>query len=695
DYVGGTSIGGVMGALYAAGYSARELLEISRRTDWNDLFTDEPSRRSLPYDARRQDSMYSITVGFQNAQPLLASGVSPGQSIVERLDDLLSAYAVAGSFDRLPKPLRVVATNLATGEEKVFREGDLKTAVRASLAVPGAFTPVSYQGEVYIDGDWSNALPVDRLAEFDPDYIVAVRLGELQPVDELDGAPEVLDQASRILRLERLEANLSRADVVISPDVSDYGVASFSADEALIERGREAARRAADELRALSARVEESVKRPPEIDGPSREAATRSGTRHLPDEEFPVTVTEITYSRDSAPESADAEIREALLGRTTTQEIRESVYALYDSGRYRFVTYTLSPHDDGETVTLDIDLSAKATRTTEVQAGFSFRSDLWTPTAPGFTSHWNLLMRELAVQGSRWSTSVWIGEVPSAASEFRYPLAGRSAATASLYGLNEIIRFYEERRIASVYAVPRFGARLGVVTVVFDAGELWLDGVGEWTEPVPRSGALREITAEGFRVGGNVAGRLDTTDRYPYPRTGTQTEAGYHIRYAFRPRRLYHHGWVQQRLYVPVFRESSVMYQISVASDFQSGLPGFEHYTLGGPQSFPGLHTGEMRGNHLAAIAAEARLRIVDLPPGAGGSVYATVRAAAGRAWAGAFGTILDDPGVPAGFGVGIGADTILGRAGLGVGITTDGRIAAGLVIGNEMGVPFHAEGID
>jgi NTE family protein len=88
DYVAGTSIGSVVGALYAAGYSAEDILQISRETKWNELFIEEPDRRSLPYNARQRESIYSLRLGFQGTQPILEAGVSPGQSVVELLDDL-------------------------------------------------------------------------------------------------------------------------------------------------------------------------------------------------------------------------------------------------------------------------------------------------------------------------------------------------------------------------------------------------------------------------------------------------------------------------------------------------------------------------------------------------------------------------------------------------------------------------------
>jgi hypothetical protein len=290
---------------------------------------------------------------------------------------------------------------------------------------------------------------------------------------------------------------------------------------------------------------------------------------------------------------------------------------------------------------------------------------------------------------------VWLGEVLSASTQFRYPLGGDSAATAALYSVNELIRFYEERRVTSVYSVPRVGFRPGLVTVIFDSAELWLDGVAEWVEPILRTGAVREITADRFRLGGNVAGRADTLDQFPYPRSGTQTELSYHARYLPGPGLFYHHAAVTQRLYAPLFEESSLLYEIRVATDFDSGLPDFEHYALGGLRSFQGLYTDELKGNHLAAVGAEARLRFLDLPFLAGQRLFARFRIDLGGVWASTYQGIVEEPGIIAGVGIGLDADTIAGRAGVGIGITSDGRVAAGIALGNQMDVPFIAEGVE
>ena len=170
---------------------------------------------------------------------ILGSGASPGQTVIELLDELLRGYGPIDSFDELPRSLAVVATDLVTGEEVVFTDGDLKNAIRASMAVPGIFDPLYYRGRFLIDGGWSNNLPVDVAIERGAERVIAVSLSLLErTASEMQDIPVVLNQASRILRQTRITENQARAELVITPDLRGFTPADFGRADELIERGR-------------------------------------------------------------------------------------------------------------------------------------------------------------------------------------------------------------------------------------------------------------------------------------------------------------------------------------------------------------------------------------------------------------------------------------------------------------------------
>ena len=698
DYVAGTSMGSVVGGLFAAGYTAEEILELTKTTDWNSLFSDQPPWRTLPYDRRRADALYSVTLGFQNLQPLLGSGVTTGQNVVELLDDVLSQYATSGSFDRLPRPLRVVATNLETGEEAAFSDGDLKTAIRASLAVPGAFTPVEYNGTLYVDGGLVNRLPVDQVATFEPDHIIAVRLGTLSAASELTSVTDVVDQSAQILRTKQVSESINLADLVITPDVESYTGASFDAALELVERGREAARSAAESLDELAKTL--AGERESHTTGTNPESGTRAVPN--PDEEQELAVAEVRFPSDVPSLRIQSEVTATLEGRTTTHEIREVVYDLYDSGRYRFVTYTLEevePAEDSEEAdhpesqyALNVHLGLEARRTSQLRAGFAFESDLWAGVAPGFTTPWNLLLFDALIPNLRIGAHLWLGEGLSAAAQLRYPLADATAVTAAAYSVARTVRFFEDRLPSSVYALNTTGFRLGAVTVVRDSAELWIDGVAEWDAATLRTGTPLSVGESTWRFGADLAARAETIDAYPFPRIGSRTDVAYRARYTPGRNSFYNTAEMAQRWYAPILDASAIMLGGRVATDFTSGMPRLEHFAIGGQRSFHGLHTGEEKGNHLLALAAKVRIRVLKLPFLTGESLYAVSRVDVGTAWSGEYRDIVQDSSIVTSLSLGVAAETVLGGAELTVGVTLDGRFAAGLRIGNEMGFPGTLE---
>jgi NTE family protein len=272
EIVVGTSVGSVVGALYAAGYSPAEIQAIARTSDWNTLMFDRRERGQQSYQERRFDRLFRARVLLEEGGVVLGSGASPGQTVIELLDELLRGYGPLDSFDELPRSLAIVATDLVTGDEVIFTEGDLKSAVRASMGVPGVFDPLYYRGQFLIDGGWSNNLPVDVARARGAERVIAVNLSLLdRSASEIREIPVVLNQASRILRQTRITENLERADLVITPDLRGFTSADFGRAEELIERGRAAAEEKIDELVALresvGPRVGPSWRRPvPELD---------------------------------------------------------------------------------------------------------------------------------------------------------------------------------------------------------------------------------------------------------------------------------------------------------------------------------------------------------------------------------------------------------------------------------------------
>ena len=176
DLIVGTSIGGTLGGLYASGYSADSLSRLARHTNWSRFLSSAPSRKSLFLARRQENEQYIFELRFDGIRPRLPTALSSGQRLYEFLDALTrsESYRIAGDFDRLRIPLRVVATDLVSGERVVIGTGDLGNALRSTVAVPLAFTPWETDGLLLADGGLVDPIPVDVARDLGAELIVAV-----------------------------------------------------------------------------------------------------------------------------------------------------------------------------------------------------------------------------------------------------------------------------------------------------------------------------------------------------------------------------------------------------------------------------------------------------------------------------------------------------------------------------------------
>jgi NTE family protein len=259
DYLVGTSIGGTLGGLYATGYTADSLHSLSRNTRWAEFFSNTPNRRTLFLSGRKQREGAIIELQFSGLTPRLPRALSSGHKLTLYLANLTRAadYAIHGDFDALPVPLRVVATDLATGEAVIIGNGTLTDALRSTVAVPLALTPWETNGRLLVDGGLVDPIPVRVALDLGADVIVAVNsTSPLQPLNALTSLMALANQATSVMVLNRQREQLALADLVITPDLKGFKNSDFSAMDTLVSRGYSAAK---DVLRDLKNRLCEAT----------------------------------------------------------------------------------------------------------------------------------------------------------------------------------------------------------------------------------------------------------------------------------------------------------------------------------------------------------------------------------------------------------------------------------------------------
>lgn len=244
DLLVGSSIGGTLGGLYATGLSADSLAQIARNTSWEDMLSNRPPRRNLLLSRRHEKDEAMMELRFDGWKPRIPSAITSGQKLSHFLADLTRAadYESKGDFDRLKIPLRVVATDIVTGERVVIKNGNLADALRSTVAVPLAFTPWEQGGRLLADGGLLDPIPVDVARDLGMDIVVAVNVtSPLLPREQLSEPMALANQATSIMVWERQHEQLSHADYVVQPALDSLGNLDFGRIDSSIALGYEAA----------------------------------------------------------------------------------------------------------------------------------------------------------------------------------------------------------------------------------------------------------------------------------------------------------------------------------------------------------------------------------------------------------------------------------------------------------------------
>lgn len=260
DIVCGTSIGALIGALYCTGHSTEYIDSLVRAQDWTFLLSDRTDQSTLTLRQREEQNTYAIIRGLSSDRPQ-QGGLIRGRNLNRLFRKLCAGYLDSISFDSLPIRFACVATDIVTNNEVDFRSGYLVRAMRASMAIPGVFTPVRMGDMVLIDGGLRNNYPADLARSMGADIIIGVTVqGEPLKADDIGDAATVLSQIIDINCMNKYAENIALSDVVMRVDVSGYSAASFTpaAIDTLIRRGAEEAARHRDDLMALKARIDGS-----------------------------------------------------------------------------------------------------------------------------------------------------------------------------------------------------------------------------------------------------------------------------------------------------------------------------------------------------------------------------------------------------------------------------------------------------
>ena len=344
DYIAGTSMGAIVGGLYAIGYTPEQLDSMVRKQNWTFLLSDRIKRSAMSLTDRERSEKFIVSIPFTKSPKDAASsgGIIKGQNLANLFSDLTMGYHDSINFDKLPIPFACVAANVVNGEQIIFHNGILSTAMRASMAIPGVFTPVRQDSMVLVDGGIVNNYPADVVKAMGADVIIGVDVqNALKKADKLNSAPDILGQIVDITCQSNHEKNVDLTDTYIRVNVDGYSSASFTpaAIDTLMRRGEEAAKAQWNSLLALKKKIGISDNYVPKQHGPY---SSLSNVRTI-------YVTDISFSGVEADDKKwlmkKCNLKEN--SNITTQQIEQALYQLRGSQSYSSASYTLTDTPEG------------------------------------------------------------------------------------------------------------------------------------------------------------------------------------------------------------------------------------------------------------------------------------------------------------------------------------------------------------
>jgi NTE family protein len=411
DYIAGTSMGSIVGGLYASGMSAREIEREMLAMNWDDLFTDAPARADRSFRRKRDDDFYTIKakVGIADGEIGIPLAFIRGQKFDLELNRLMLPVYEVKEFDRLPIPLRAVAADIETGKEVVLSSGSLVKAIRASMAVPAVFDPVEIDGRLLVDGGIANNVPVSVAREMGADVLIVVDVGSgLASREVIKTGLDVSLQLTNFLftlNSEQQIGTLDARDVIIRPPLGDIGGGSFGRVSEAILQGELGAREMIADLRRYSLSPEQYGQH-----------LARRGQRRT---DAPVIDFIRVDNRSGVSDEIIARRISAVPGEPLdVQRLAQDIGQIYGLEIFETVRYDLEK--EGDDTGLVVSVREKSWGPAYVQFGFASSNDLQGDA----TVRFGLLYTQpqLNELNGEWRVGAQLGDEPGAFTEVHQPL---------------------------------------------------------------------------------------------------------------------------------------------------------------------------------------------------------------------------------------------------------------------------------
>jgi NTE family protein len=353
DYIGGTSMGAIVGGLYACGYSANQLEQLLLDTDLTNLISDSFDRNAKSFYDKEDSERYAITLPLVKGKIQFPVSLSKGQNVYNFLVQLMHHQRNVRDFTKLPIPFYCVATDLNSGEKVLLDKGFLPLAVNASSALPTLFSPVGIQDRTLTDGGVSDNYPIEEMLDKNMDVIIGVDVQtEISKTDETTTFSDILVRLGSLQTEKTMAPKKAKTDIYIQPDITGFTMLSFSDQAAIINRGQQAAKKAFSQLVALAKRQTTSV----------------TPQKKIP-ASFQLDMLSFTQTPNYKPNYILGKIRLKPNARYPFKKLREGMMNLAATQNFQSFRYTLSTENNREVLAMSL---TESPHTTLFRAGIHY-----------------------------------------------------------------------------------------------------------------------------------------------------------------------------------------------------------------------------------------------------------------------------------------------------------------------------------
>jgi NTE family protein len=611
DRIAGTSMGGIIGVMYATGMTPQEILKFAEAINWNEAMAPEPGYRQLSYRRKQDRRSYQIEAQLGVKHGLRGpNGFNPGHGVGLLLDRIAFPESSVANFDDLPIPFRCVATDMESGERVVLHDGSLATAVRASMAIPGVFTPVEINGRVLADGGMVENIPVETVRQMNADKVIAIDLqlplGEHEELETLTG---VLTRAVSVMILQNERRSLNLSDTTITVQTGNFSISDYDRVHDLARLGYESA--ASQDAALLPYAIKD------ESEWKEYLAARAARKRHQPEEVQAIVV-------QGADEDSDKRLKQSLksdagvplnLKKLETQLTLMAGQGEFDRLGYEGFTQNGIPA---------IRVTAHEKDYGPPFVDLAVNVDGSGVAAFNFSAGARITFMDVEHHGGEWRNDLLLGSSNLAATEFYQPIANTHFFVAPYAFVSKLPRnaFSGQTRVA-VFGDERAGGGFDLGYTFRRRSELRFGYEIFSGKLAPLIGSAGLPALSGSTGEFRTRYIWDTQDNPAIPRSGSRITTTL-------SRVLQSPGIVQpvsqfdaqSFTFVPTGPKTSLIFGASAGTTFHGTAGQFQVFMLGGPFRLGAYLPSEFTGNHYAYTSFGFRREFYRLPQLVGKKVY-------------------------------------------------------------------------